>query len=65
MQHNEYGYVCSTETEIFSDLERWLTDKKKREYRAKKQSKGKHRQDESKRKVDARPAVRRQQGTEG
>ena len=35
MQHNEYGYVCSTETKIFSDLERWLADKKKHERRAK------------------------------
>ena len=31
MQHNEYGYVCSTETKIFSDLDKWLADKKKRE----------------------------------
>ena len=35
MQHNEYGYVCSTEAKIFSDLERWLADKKNRERRAK------------------------------
>ncbi|WP_333604186.1 hypothetical protein [Lactobacillus acetotolerans] len=50
MQHNKYGYVCSTETKIFSDLERWLADKKKRERRAKNlQSEGKHSQDEIKR----------------
>ncbi|WP_436450686.1 hypothetical protein [Loigolactobacillus coryniformis] len=36
MQHNKYGYVCSTETKIFSDLDKWLADKKKRERRAKK-----------------------------
>lgn len=35
MQHNKYGYVCSTETKIFSDLDKWLADKKKRERRAK------------------------------
>ena len=36
MQHNKYGYVCSTETKTFSDLDKWLADKKKRECRAKK-----------------------------
>lgn len=50
MQHNKYGYVCSTETKIFSDLDKWLADKKKREHRANNlQSKGKHSQDEIKR----------------
>ena len=50
MQHNEYGYVCSTETKIFSDLDKWLADKKKRERRANNlKSEGKHSQDESKR----------------
>ena len=34
MQHNKYGYVSSTETKIFSDLDKWLTAKKKRECRA-------------------------------
>lgn len=38
MQHNKYGYVCSTETKIFGDLDKWLADKKKRERRAKKHS---------------------------
>lgn len=44
MQHNKYGYVCSTETKIFSDLDKWLADKKKRERRAKKHDKSKKEQ---------------------
>lgn len=31
MQHNKYGYVCSTETKIFSDLDKWLKQKKAKE----------------------------------
>lgn len=33
MQHNKYGYVCGTETKIYSDLEKWLKREKAKQKR--------------------------------